>query len=126
MVHQPRKKQRETGPPGRSPKPQQTPNRLKLQQGETWPDRITTKAETIPAHEAALKTGVIISIVVFCGALIAMLTIHAMVIGSQQRLDRILVVAWKVLIGSGLWAIAAHQWNKAKSVLRKKMHTLKE
>src|ERR1017187_1227968 len=114
MLHQPsRKQQREPSPKERSLRPQQIPNRLELQVGECWPDVITTKVETLPAHEAALKTGVIISIVVFCGALIAMLTVHAMVVGNQQRMDSILKVAWKVLIGSGLWAIAAHQWDKA-------------
>jgi hypothetical protein len=104
-------------------KPQQTPNRLELQVGENWPDGITTKIETIPAHEAVLKTGVIIAIIVFCVALIAILAVHAMAIGNEQRVDSILNAAWKVLIGFGLWAISA---DKVKAVLRKAMHTLKE
>jgi hypothetical protein len=123
MPDQPRKSQREFSPKGRSPKPQQTPNRLKLRVGENWPDGITTKIETSPAREAVLKTGVIIAIIVFCGALIAILTVYAMAMGNQQRLDSILNVAWKVLIGFGLWAIAA---DKVKAVLRKAVHVLKE
>jgi NADH:ubiquinone oxidoreductase subunit H len=70
--------------------------------------------------------GVVIAVVVFCGVLIAALTVHAMVIGNQQRLDGVLKVAWKVLIGFGLWAIAMHQWDKLRAVLRKTMHILKE
>ena len=123
---QPKKQQRESFPQGRSPKPKQTPNRLKLQVGKSWPDGIATEIETIPASEAVLKTGVVIAIGVFCCVLIAALTVHAMVIGNQQRLDSVLNVAWKVLIGLVLWAIAAHQWDKVKAVLRKAMHTLKE
>ena len=126
MPHQPRTQQRESSAQGRSPKPQQPPDRLKLQVGENWPDGITSKIETIPAHEPALKMGVIIGIVVFCGVLIAILTVNAMVTGNQQRLDSILKVAWKVLIAFGLWAITAHHWDKMKAVLRKPMHTLKE
>jgi hypothetical protein len=122
MANQPKKSQRES-PRGCSPKPQQTPNRLKLEVGESWPDGITTKIETIPANEAVLKAGVIIAIIVFCGILIAVVTVHAMAVGNQQRLDGILNVAWKVIIGFGLWAIAA---DKVKAVLRKVMHILKE
>jgi len=125
-ANQPGKSQRGSPPQGRSRKPQQTPNRLKLQVGKNWPDGLTTKIETIPAHEAVLKTGVIIAIIVLCSALIANLTVHAMVIGNQQRLDSVLKVAWRVLIGFGLWAIAAHQWDKVKAVLRKAIHTLRE
>jgi NADH:ubiquinone oxidoreductase subunit H len=70
---------------------------------------------------------VIIAIVVLCGALIAVLTLHAMVIGNQQRLDDILKVAWKVLIGFGLWATVAHQWHKVKSIVQKAaIHVLRE
>ena len=122
--HQPATKRGETQ--RRSPKQQPTPNRLKLQLGEKWPDGITTQTEIIPAHQAALKMGVVIAIVVFCGVLIAALTVHAMVIGNQQRLDSVLKVAWRVLIGFGLWAIATHHWDKVKAVLRKTMRTLKE
>src|ERR1035437_7765087 len=124
MPTQPRKsQQRKSSPKGASAKPQQTPNRLKLQVGENWPDGITTKIETIPAHEAVLKAGLIIAIIVFCAVLIAVMTIHAMAVSNQQRLDSILDVAWKVLIVFGLWAIAA---DKVKPVLRKAIHILKE
>jgi len=96
---------------------------LKLQVGENWPDGIKTRIETIPAHEAVLKAGVIIAIVVFMGLLIVIVTVHAMAIGNQQRLDGILSAAWKVLVGFGLWAIAA---DRVKAVLRKAAHILKE
>ena len=46
-----------------------------------------------------------------------------MAVCNEQRLDSILNVAWKVLVGFGLWAIAA---DKVKVVLRKAMHILKE
>ena len=65
----------------------------------------------------------ITAIVFFCCVLIATLAVHAMAIGNQQRLDGILSVAWKVLIGFGLWAIAA---GKVKAALRKAIHILKE
>jgi hypothetical protein len=123
---QPRKQQRESSPQGRSPKPQRTPSRLKLQVGKSWPDGITTEIETIPAHEAVLKMGVIIAIIVFCCVLIAILTVHAIVSGNQQRLDSILKVAWKMLVGFGLWAVAVHHSDKVKAVLRKTIHILKE
>lgn len=131
MANQPRRRHQSAKQQGeistRSPKQQPNPNRSRLQLGENWPDGITTQTEVIPAHQAALKMGVIIAIVVFCGVLIATLTVHAMVIGNQQRLDGVLKVAWKVLIGFGLWAaIATHQWDKVKAVLRKTMHILKE
>lgn len=59
----------------------------------------------------------------FCCVLIATLAVHAVATGNQQRLDGILSVAWKVLIGFGLWAIAA---GKVKAALRKAIHILKE
>src|ERR1035438_10597535 len=90
-----KQQQRESSPQGRSPKLQQDPSRFGLQVGEKWPDGPTL---VLPAREGVLKTGVIIAIIVLCGALIAVLTLHAMVIGNQQRLDDILKVAWKVLI----------------------------
>ena len=123
MPDQPRKSQRESSPKGRSPKPQRTPNRLELQVGEKWPDGIAAEVETIPAHEALLKSGVIIAIVVFCGVLIATLAVHAVATGNQQRLDSVLKVAWRVLIGFGLWAIAA---GKVKAAAKKAMQVLKE
>jgi hypothetical protein len=69
---------------------------------------------------------VVIAIVVLCGVLIASLTVNAMVIGNQQRLDNVLKVAWKALIGFGLWAIATHRWDDVKAVLRKATRTLRE
>ena len=123
----PKKQQRGGSSSGRSRRPQQNPTRLKLKVGETWPDGIT--AETGPAHEGPLRTGVTIAIVVFCCALISALAIHAMVTGNQQRLDSLQKVAWEVLIGFGLWAIAAHQSQKIKAVAQKAMkvvHILKE
>ena len=126
MAHQPTKQQRQSPTQGRSARPQQAPNRLTLQVGEKWPDGITTEIETVPAQEAALRRGVIIAIVAFCGVLIAMLTVHAIVTGNQQRLDTTLRVAWKVLIGFGLWAIAAHHWDKLKAALRKATYALRE
>jgi hypothetical protein len=119
-----KQQQRESSPQGRSPKLQQDPSRFGLQVGEKWPDGPTL---VLPAREGVLKTGVIIAIVVLCGALIAVLTLHAMVIGNQQRLDDILKVAWKVLIGFGLWATVAHQWQKVKSIVQKAaIHVLRE
>jgi NADH:ubiquinone oxidoreductase subunit H len=94
--------------------------------GETWPDGIAVDTETVAAHEAELKTGVIVATVVFCCALIAALTIHAMAVGNQQRVDRVLDTAWKVLIGFGVWAVAARRWDKVRAVLRKAVHSLKE
>ncbi|HWQ54358.1 MAG TPA: hypothetical protein VN442_11775 [Bryobacteraceae bacterium] len=107
MANQPlRRQQRESSPQGRSPKPQQNPIRLTLQVGEKWPDGIEiTELETVPACEGLLKTGVIIAIIVLCSFLIAVLTVHAMAIGHQQRLDRVLDTAWKVLGGFSVWAV---------------------
>jgi len=120
------KQKREFSSQRHSPKSQQVSKRLRLQVGEAWPEGTTTKIESIPAHEPLLKAGVISGIVAFCGVLIATLTVHAMVIGNQERLDTILKVAWKVLIAFGLWAIAAHRWDKMKTVLRKGAQILKE
>ena len=68
-----------------------------------------------------MKACVIVAIIVFCGVLIAGLTVHSMAVGNEQRLDNVLNVAWKVLVGFGLWAIAA---DKVKVVLRKAMHNI--
>jgi hypothetical protein len=58
MAYQSRKSRRESPLQEGSPKPQQAPNRLRLQVGENWPDGITAKVETIPAHETVRLGGV--------------------------------------------------------------------
>jgi hypothetical protein len=125
MANQPNRQSKRGASQRGSRKPQQAPGRLKLQVGKSWPDGIT-RIETIPASESAIKAGVIVAIVVLCSVLILGLTIHAMVIGNQQRLDSILKIAWEVLIASIIWATATHHWNQLKAVAQKAMHVLKE
>lgn len=111
----------------RSPKLRQTSARPTLQVGKIWPTGIEANVETIPAHEAFVKTGVIIVILVFCGVLIAGVTVHAMITGNQGRLNFVLDTAWKVVIGFGIWAVATTQrWDSMKAVLWKTIRTLKE
>lgn len=111
---------------GRSRKHVKGLNRLRLQQGVEWPQGIVVQTETVPANVGAVKAGIVIVIVLFCIALIAVLTVHAMAMGNQRRLDGILGAAWKVLIGLGLWAVAALPRDRILSAVRKALHPFKE
>ena len=126
MPSHPKTKQRESSRHGSSPKrPQQDPSRLRLAVGDEWPDGPAILNEGRLAREDVLRSAVIAAIVVLSVVLIVMLTLHAMAIGNQQRLDDILRLAWKVLIASGLWATAA-QWPRLKAAVQKLIHVLRE
>jgi len=102
------KQKRELSKKSSSHDPKPNPNRLKLRIGEQWPEGIVTTTEALPAREGWLKVGVVVAIVGLCSSLIALLTIHALATGNQQRLDNILSASWKALLGVGLWATAGN------------------
>jgi hypothetical protein len=66
------------------------------------------------------------AVFILCGLLIIAVTIHAMVTANQQRLENVLSVAWRMVVGLTAWAIATQHWQSAKAGARRILHALKE
>jgi hypothetical protein len=89
--------------------------------GEGWPDGIK-----IPDPDKAIKTAVVVTIVVLCSALIIAVTVRAMVLGNEQRVDRVLSWTGKALAGLIVWATTpANYWQNTTDLLKKTKQVLK-